>query len=68
MSDPISTYATHLENECEKLREQRDRLAWVLEMVRDADDDCHKDGFPTIPPVARYRIETALAAVKGGKP
>lgn len=38
-----------------------DELSGALEMVRDADDDCHKDGLQTIPPVARYRIDQALA-------
>jgi hypothetical protein len=45
---------------------QRDRLAEALEMVRDADEDCHKDGLTTIPKAARHRIDMALAAVKGG--
>lgn len=44
-------------------REQRDKLAEALEMVRDADDDCHKDGLPTIPPVARHEIDQALGVV-----
>lgn len=49
-------------------RHQRDMLADALEMVRDADEDCHKDGLPTMPPAARCTIDKALAAVKGGKP
>jgi hypothetical protein len=53
-------------NEANELREQRDRLAEALEMVRDADEDCHKDGLTTIPKAARHRIDMALAAVKGG--
>lgn len=44
-------------------REQRDKLAEALEMVRDADDDCYKDGLPTIPPVARHEIDQSLAFV-----
>jgi len=44
-------------------REQRDKLAEALEMVRDADEDCHKDGLPTIPPVARHKIDQALGVV-----
>ena len=35
----------------------------ALEMVRDADEDCHKDGLPTIPECARALIDRALAAV-----
>jgi len=52
--------------EATELREQRDMLAEALEMVRDADEDCHKDGLTTIPKAARHRIDMALAAVKGG--
>jgi restriction alleviation protein Lar len=33
----------------------------ALEMVRDADDDCRKEGFPTIPPLARARIDAAIS-------
>ena len=32
----------------------------TLEMVRDADNDCHKDGLQTIPPAARKAIDAAL--------
>lgn len=38
-----------------------DRLWLALMMVRDADEDCKRDGLPTIPPVARSRIDTALS-------
>lgn len=37
----------------------------ALEMVRDADDDCHKDGLQTIPSVARSKIDAAIAKAKG---
>jgi len=37
----------------------------ALEMVRDADEDCHKDGLPTIPPIARAKIDRALAKARG---
>jgi 7-keto-8-aminopelargonate synthetase-like enzyme len=37
-----------------------DAVAAALEMVRDADNDCRLDGFPTIPPAARFRIDNAL--------
>lgn len=36
-------------------------LLEALEMVRDADEDCRKDGLRTIPAAARARIEAALA-------
>jgi len=45
---------------------QRDRLAEALEMVRDADDDCHKDGLQTIPSIARFKIDAAIAFLEGG--
>jgi hypothetical protein len=37
----------------------------ALEMVRDADDDCYKDGLPTIPKPARLKIDAALAKARG---
>jgi hypothetical protein len=37
-----------------------DAVAVALEMVRDADNDCRMDGFPTIPLAARFRIDNAL--------
>jgi hypothetical protein len=37
-----------------------DAVAVALEMARDADNDCRLDGFPTIPPAARFRIDNAL--------
>ena len=36
-------------------------LLEALVMVRDADDDCARDGLPTIPPAARARIDAAIA-------
>jgi hypothetical protein len=50
-----------------KITRQRNALADALEMVRDADEDCHKDGLPTIPSVARHKIDMALAIMEGGK-
>jgi chromosome segregation ATPase len=50
------------------MRRQRDRLAKALEIVRDAENDCHSDGFQTIPPAVRHEIDLALAAVKGEEP
>jgi len=61
-------FARQLERELTEARKQRDTLAGTLEMVRDADEDCHKDGLQTIPVVARCRIDQALATVKGGEP
>lgn len=39
-------------------------LVDALEMVRDADDDCKLDGLPTIPPMARAKIDAAIAEAK----
>jgi hypothetical protein len=58
-------YTQELYNE---LREQMDALAKALEIVRDADNDCHSDGLQTIPPAVRHEIDLALAAVKGEEP
>ena len=33
----------------------------ALVMVRDADEDCRRDGLPTIPPAARAFIDAAIA-------
>ena len=38
----------------------------ALEMMRDADEDCKRDGLPTIPAPARARIDAALAKADGG--
>jgi hypothetical protein len=40
-------------------------LLEALEMVRDADEDCKKDGHPTIPPAARLKIDRAIAKAAG---
>lgn len=37
----------------------------ALEMVRDADEDCKADGFPTMPATARAKIDRALAKARG---
>lgn len=37
----------------------------ALEMVRDADEDCKRDGLPTIPEPARAKIDRALAKAEG---
>lgn len=44
-----------------------DMLA-ALVMVRDADEDCKRDGLPTIPPPARCKIDAAIAAATGSEP
>lgn len=36
----------------------------ALAMVRDADDDCHRDGLPTMPTAARAKVDAALAKVE----
>lgn len=49
------------------LRSEREALlkcAEALEMVRDADKDCHLDGLRTIPPGPRAKIDAALAALE----
>jgi len=40
-------------------------LVEALEMVRDADEDCKRDGLPTMPPIPRAKIEAALAKARG---
>lgn len=37
----------------------------ALEMVRDADNDCRRDGLPTLPSMPRAKIDAAIAR---GKP
>lgn len=41
-------------------------LLEALEMVRDADNDCIADGLPTIPEIARRKIDAAIAKARGG--
>jgi hypothetical protein len=43
-------------------------LLEALRMVRDADDDCHKDGLSTMPPAARATIDAAIAKATEVKP
>jgi len=40
-------------------------LLEALTMIRDADEDCKRDGLPTIPPAARSTIDAAIR--KAGK-
>ena len=44
-----------------ELRNQRDELLEALVMVRDADEDCKRDGLPTIPSSARAKIDAAIS-------
>ena len=37
----------------------------ALVMIRDADEDCRKDGLPTLPPLARFKIDRAIAKAEG---
>lgn len=37
----------------------------ALEMVRDADEDCRKDGLQTMPPAARATVDRAIAKLEG---
>jgi hypothetical protein len=50
-----------------ELMGQRDELLEVLIMVRDADEDCRRDGLQTIPPVPRAKIDAAIARVENTK-
>jgi hypothetical protein len=40
-------------------------LVEALEMMRDADEDCKRDGLTTMPPMARAKIDAALAKARG---
>lgn len=40
-------------------------LLEALIMIRDADEDARKDGLPTIPPIARAKVDAAIAKAKG---
>lgn len=40
-------------------------LLEALVMVRDADEDCKADGLTTIPPMARSKIDKAIAKAEG---
>lgn len=40
-------------------------LLEALEMIRDADDDCKRDGLPAIPDPARAKIDAAITKAKG---
>jgi len=42
-------------------------LVEALVMVRDADEDCKRDGLPTIPPIPRAKIDAALSKASGEK-
>lgn len=37
----------------------------ALEVVRDADEDCKRDGLPTMPEFVRARIDAAIAKAEG---
>lgn len=50
--------------EAQLMRAARD-LYEALVMIRDADDDCRRDGLITIPPSARARIDAAIAKAEG---
>ena len=40
-------------------------LLKALEMVRDADEDCKRDGLKCMPSFARAKIDAAIAKAKG---
>lgn len=58
--EACDSYAT----EASRLRALNADLLEALEMVRDADDDCKRDGLPTIPTIARAKIVAAIAKAK----
>ena len=37
----------------------------ALRMVRDADEDCRRDGLPTIPTSARFKVDAAIEKAEG---
>lgn len=43
-------------------------LLEALEMVRDADNDCIREGLPTIPAAARAKIDAAIRKATGEAP
>ena len=43
-------------------------LLEALVMVRDADEDCKRDGLQTIPSMARHRIDAAIAKATDTRP
>lgn len=45
----------------DRLHDAAPDLLYALTMVRDADEDCKRDGLPTIPEAARATIDAALA-------
>jgi hypothetical protein len=47
--------------ELRRLHQVNSDLLGALEMVRDADEDCKRDGLQTIPSMARHRIDAAIA-------
>lgn len=40
-------------------------LLEALEMVRDADEDCRRDGLHRLPELARAKIDAAIAKARG---
>ncbi|WP_457659544.1 hypothetical protein [Sinorhizobium medicae] len=57
-----------LRRELEEARRALEPFADLLDalvMVRDADQDCKSDGLPTIPPIARAKIDNAIAKSEG---
>lgn len=47
--------------ELKRTLESHEAVVHALTMVRDADNDCKKDGFPSMPSIARLTIDRALA-------
>ena len=61
MADELLAQASDINGKVDTLLECKRELQQVLEMVRDADEDCKRDGLQTIPPIARAKIDAALA-------
>ena len=62
---PVAVVPEHLAADARLIAAAPDLLE-ALKMVRDADDDCKRDGLPTIPPAARATIDAAIAKATGG--
>lgn len=62
---PVAVVPEHLAADARLIAAAPDLLE-ALKMVRDADDDCKRDGLQTIPPAARATIDAAIAKATGG--
>ena len=68
LSEELREFAYSLPVDCEGLYHAVTAMDYALdalEMVRDADNDCRADGLPTMPDLARAKIDRAIAKLKG---